>query len=88
MAQRRIWKYEIGEEDSLGIEMPKDAKILSFQYQENTPCIWALVDHHAEKTLRRFQIVGTGEPYEWYTGHNYIQTAQQGPFVWHLFEVT
>ena len=37
-----IWKYPITNTVQ-DIEMPRDAKILSVQYQGDTLCLWAMV---------------------------------------------
>jgi hypothetical protein len=80
---KRIYKYELKEGS---VEMPIGAKILSIQYQNNRPYIWALVDTDVECDFRYFTIVGTGEDFPEADDFTYINTIQDGPFVWHIFE--
>lgn len=87
---RKIFKYEIALVDGLQrIKMPKNAKVLSFQNQTGTMQIWVLLNpDEKQQEDRCFVIIGTGHPiqpedYEL----SFVGTAQQGPFVWHLFEV-
>lgn len=79
---KQIWKFQV----SGIIEMPADAKILTVQNQNGDPCIWALVDPNQKMDARMFTIVGTGKPFD-DTNTVYIGTFQDGPFVWHLFEI-
>jgi hypothetical protein len=85
-----VHKYELPFHDEFSTPLPMGAKILTFQAQRETPCIWALVDPAAPEIKRRFRLAGTGHP----IGHEenglrYIGTAQfrGGSLVFHLFEV-
>jgi hypothetical protein len=49
-------------------------------------CIWAKVSPENELEKRQFLVVGTGHTFD-DTDMVYIGTYQDGPFVWHLFEV-
>jgi hypothetical protein len=80
---KRIYKYELKEGS---VEMPIGAKILSIQYQNNRPYIWALVDTDVECEFRYFALVATGEDFPEADDFTYINTIQDGPFVWHIFE--
>ena len=79
-----IYKYPvlIGEFEH---GLPKGAKILSVQLQDEQPYFWALIDPESPREIREFRVFGTGHEIddEW---HKYHATFQQGPFVWHLFE--
>ncbi len=86
----KVFKYNVPTEDMSKIEMPKFAKILSFQMQDGRPVIWALVDDEAETEKRTFRFCGTGDPVNIRTECLiHIGTIQQlgGRLVWHLFEV-
>ncbi len=82
---KRIYKYEF--EDGRGVEMPIGAKILTIQNQNNRAYIWALVDTDVECDFRYFTIVGTGQDFPEADDFTYINTIQDGPFVWHIFEL-
>lgn len=78
---KQIWKYKL----TSPIEMPLDAKILTIQMQGNEPHIWALVNPKNETETRKFVIIGTGHNFDDNT-FKYVNTYQEGPFVWHVFE--
>lgn len=82
---RVVWKYELTDM-SQDVLMPEGADIVRFAFQVTTACAWAIVDPSRPKKARRLAVFGTG--------HDaipdaavYLGTAQQGPFVWHLFEL-
>ena len=82
---KRIYKYKL--KDGRGVEMPIGAKVLTIQKQNGLPYIWALVDTDAECDFRYFEIVGTGRDFPEADNFTYINTIQDGPFVWHIFEL-
>jgi len=85
-----IYKYELEVQDIIEVTMPIGAEILDLQVQNNTPCLWALVDRSEGKEVRKFRTIGTGH-YIWdkeIPCKKYIGTYQlQSGFVFHLFEV-
>ena len=81
---KRIYKYEFKEGS---VEMPIGAKILTIEDQDDRLYIWALVDTDAEYEFRYFTIVGTGQDFPEADDYTYINTIQDGPFVWHIFEL-
>lgn len=83
---RKIYKYELPDVISY-IFMPVGAKILSLQMQKNNPCIWAEVDTSNIEEQRIFIIFGTGQEINFKEKDiSYINTVQQGVFVWHVYE--
>ena len=84
---KTIWKYEFEVNDNFILSMPMRAKVLHIECQGRTPCIWAIGDPSAEKTKRKFRVVGTGHPISDDTLLSFVGTFQQPPFVWHVFEV-
>ena len=83
-----IWKFKIEPNDHVQIAMPKGAKILCLQVQNEIPCIWAVCDMSAKREQRTFNIYGTGHQHENIDG-KYVGTFQLtgGSFVFHVFEV-
>jgi hypothetical protein len=83
-----IFKYEIPIEDDCELMLPKNAKILSFQIQNDKPVIWAIVDVHRELETRKFMLRGTGHTVDETKIKSYLGTIQllQGSLVFHLFE--
>ena len=74
------------EGDIFMLSLPTKAKILSVQMQHNKPVLWALIDTEQIPETRIFKVAGTGHPImEKIKQH--IGTWQDGPFVWHLFEL-
>lgn len=86
--KNQIWKYPFEVQGRFILTMPKGAEILSVQTQNETPCIWALVDILAEQVERDFTIIGTGHPVEVLPKMKFIGTFQldSGAFAGHLFE--
>ena len=84
----KVFKYLVRAVDRVTLEMPKGAKLLSFQCQNDQLCLWALVDPKAPTETRSFRVVGTGHPIE--EPGEFVGTAQMrgGLLVWHLFEIT
>lgn len=85
-----VWKFQIPIADDVAIQMPKGAKFLAFQTQNEQPCLWVLVDPAEEKETRRFHVAGTGHPILDGPKLDYIGTCQVrgGALVWHLFELS
>jgi len=89
---REVWKYNFIGTGQHDLSLPKGSSVLNFQIQDGEFTIWVLVDttnpiEEADCNVWRFEIVGTG----WETerrAFEYIGTAQDGPFVWHMFLVT
>lgn len=88
MSARVIWKFPLAALGRNAVYMPVHSQILAVQMQAGVPTLWALVQPDADRETRRFETVGTGQPLsDDLDGHGYIGTIQQGPYVWHVFEV-
>lgn len=83
----RIFKYPAPLSDSLLVEMPRRAQVLTVQVQHGQPQIWALVEDDGSAVARTFRWVGTGHTLE--RDGNYVGTVQLegGALVFHLFEM-
>lgn len=66
--------------------MPKEATILTVQYQDNELCLWAIVNIDNPVEDRCFEIFGTGEIIDLAAEAPYIGTVQRIGLVWHVFE--
>ena len=87
---RKVYRYQFPDDEYFEIEMPKGAKILTFQVQMKDLCIWALVDPAQPFESRKFRFAGTGNKIEEAEENLiYIGTSQEGDggLVWHLFEI-
>lgn len=87
-----IWKYPLRVKETETFLMPRGAEILTIQVQNETPCIWALVDpNETYQDERKFEIHGTGNPIllNDSTKRKYIGSFQlmEGQLVFHLFEL-
>jgi len=70
------------------VQIPKGAEILSIQMQKGVPCIWYICNIEEHEIERRtFLCIGTGESF-YHSKMKYINTVQDGPYVWHFFERT
>jgi hypothetical protein len=85
---KTIWKFPLALVSPYQITMPKGAEILTVQRQGDAACIWAIVDPNADRERRVFEVFGTGQPMHDGIGveREYVNTFQQGPYVWHVFE--
>ena len=87
--EKVIWKYNIPILDIIKIEMPKGAKVLSVQNQNDEIALWMHVNPKEKSEIREFQIIGTGHelPSLEKPKRKYIGTCQIGIYVWHVFEL-
>ena len=89
---KTIYKYEIRIQDNYSydysLELPQNYRILDFQCQSGRYFIWVLCFGDLTKTIKvNFKIVGTGSEIDFST-NNYVGTASDTIFVWHLFQVS
>ncbi len=86
---KKIFKYPLETTDIQRIEMPQGAEILCIQTQNETPCIWALVEPNSTVTKRTFEIFGTGHYVPDNLNRTYIGTYQLqcGQLVFHCYEL-
>jgi hypothetical protein len=84
---KTIWKFTLKTTDEQVIEMPRGAKLLTVQMQDNRPQLWALVDSVKPNEQRTIATFGTGNPAE---DGEYIGTYQMrgGELVFHVFDIT
>lgn len=88
-----IHKYTLELGDRVTMALPKEAEILSVQWQDNRGLrLWAIVDKESlEFEYRIFRIYGTGDFINERENLKHITTVQQptsgSPLVWHIFEV-
>lgn len=86
---KTVYKYLLNFPDGGEVLMPAGAQILRVELQNNTPCLWALVDSKAETWVRKFRFFGTGEPIpEDVVPSRYIGTIFFHFLVFHIFETT
>jgi len=84
---KRIYKYSVGIVSRQAIIMPKNAAILSIQFQDGSLCMWALVNPEAPNESRTFAVIGTGHDFPHDVDWTYLATVQDGSYIWHIFEV-
>lgn len=86
---KTIWKFPLEVTDRQIVTMPEGARILDVQVQNDTPCLWAVVNERAEPQRRVIVIYGIGGPVPDTEG-TYIGTFQMygGAAVFHAFERT
>jgi len=83
---RTIHKFPLSLVEKQIVEMPAGAEILSAQDQGDVITLWALCDPRLENRQVEVTILGTGNPVPDGLGRaTYVDTAQTGPFVWHVF---
>jgi hypothetical protein len=85
---KTIHKYDIGgllfHGYRTSINVPGGAEVLDIQMQNDSVCMWALVDPEENSVMWDIEVTGTGM--ELHTAeHKYLATIQQGTYVWHIF---
>lgn len=88
MTELTVWKYELSPRSVQHIGMPQDAKLLSVHVQDDTPCLWALVDPTKEKVARRIVLAGTGQYVDAELTGEHVGTflLAKGSYVGHIFD--
>lgn len=77
-----IHKYHIQYQDT--VNLPETAKVIHFDFQDDTPTIWVEQDLNAPTVPMDFRILGTG--YEVPPNAKHIKSVIHTPFVWHLYQ--
>lgn len=85
---RTVWKYQIPVADDQELDMPEGAKIFPYLECEGLGALrvitfWAEVWPDAPKVTRFLAVRGTGHPIE--GGLEYLGTARDDMFMWHLY---
>lgn len=82
-----IFKYPLALTKGQTIRVPKRARFLSCQAQNDKPTLWAMVDQTNELEDVRIRIHGTGHPVP-DPDLPFLGTVQIDGLVWHVFQVT
>ena len=85
---KTIYKYPLPSIEPVEIPMPRGARVLCIQTQDDHPCLWVAVESTAPTETRRFHIRGTGHPLGDVNVNKYVGTFQLmgGALVFHVFE--
>lgn len=84
---KTIWKFPLEISDTIRLDMPLGAEVLSVQMQDGTPTLWALVEPAMPLTAYSFRVFGTGHPVPNGAGLDvFVGTLQMGPLVFHMFK--
>ena len=85
---RTIWEQPLFIRDEPQVvEWPAGAEIVACQMTPGEQlCLWYLHAGAEERQARTFLVYGTGHPIQG-GPLEHVGTVQQGPFVWHVFEV-
>ncbi|GAA5513631.1 3'-5' exoribonuclease [Deinococcus carri] len=83
-----IFKYSLSHGPGQVLELPQGATPVHVDVQGDTLQLWVRQPQCPEggTTPRTFRVVATGQPFP-ATAHH-IGTCQQGPYVWHVVELT
>lgn len=86
-----VWKFHLIGDQEQSVEMPKGSEFLNLGLEKHkdhgiVPALWYLTDPNAEKEMRHFRIIGTGQTIPADAKYKYLHTFFSGPFVWHVFE--
>lgn len=83
----KIYKYKLSVlAGSQAINIPSPQRFLSFQLQDGYPCVWyEVTDPENNVRFDRIEFIVIGTGFDVPENAHYLGTAQQGPFVWHLY---
>ena len=88
---KTVWKYPVPIADDFELAMPKGARPLCVQVQQDEPQLWALVTPGQVGEIRHFRLTGTGHPLEYdpeqFLVHIDTFQVKGGALVFHVFEV-
>jgi hypothetical protein len=89
VSTRSVWKFPIDPFDTITVEMPQGAEVLTAAMQGDTLCLWALVNPDARLVPHRFAVAGTGHTRHDLDHATYISTIQMmgGALVLHVFDL-
>ena len=83
-----IWKYSLLHQAHNTLTVPDPMRALCVQIQHNTTRLWIECAGEGGR-MREVHVycVGTGHnvPQSFSTNNTYINTIQDGPYVWHYF---
>lgn len=84
---KTIYKYPLLIQDCQSLQLPANAEILTVQLQDNTPCIWALVDNNLPLSDVIIRMFPTGAYIDDSLNLKYCGTIQlmKGNMVIHFF---
>lgn len=88
-----IYKYPLKVEVKQDVFMPKGAKVLSLQMQNDVPTLWALVDPSdlVQNVRRVVWLIPTGEKLRYedqlktFAQMDFVGTVQDGSYAGHFF---
>jgi DNA-directed RNA polymerase subunit RPC12/RpoP len=82
---KTIWKYELEITDGpQKIDTFAGSNVRYCAMQNGRLCLWIEVDPLQPHETRVFYVIGTGHPVS--EGRYHVESVQQPPFVWHIYE--
>jgi hypothetical protein len=84
---KRVYKYTLALTDVQLVKLPIGSRILSCQMQLGILTMWALVSPGNDTEDVPIYIFGTGHDMPPNIDFRFIDTVQEGNFVWHIFEL-
>ncbi len=83
-----VWKFPLQVADVQQVLMPQGARLLTVQVQDDTPCLWAVVDPASRPVVRWIHTAGTGHTWPAKSLSEHISTYQLhgGALVFHVFD--
>lgn len=82
---KTIYKYSIVDYSGQDFQMPKGSLVRHFGMQDGVATFWVEVESSNQFEQRYFLVHGTG--HEINASEVYRGSCQDGPFVWHLYEL-
>lgn len=80
----KIYKYQIGPNQK-SVIMDRFVGILKVDWQGDELCVWCMVSDIMKQTKIKFHIIPTGYEFDFKADMKYLDTIQNGEYVWHIF---
>ena len=79
-----IFKYPLAAFEGT-VDMVYGAKVVHVAMQHGTITLWAIVEDHLPTQAYQYKVIGTGHECPWLFEFEYLGTAMDGTYVWHVF---
>lgn len=80
-----IYKYQLRNKSEQEITIPKGAQVIHVGVQDETICLWAIIDTDAPDATMHISIYGTGTEIADIGKQSYLGTVHARPYIFHIF---
>lgn len=80
----KIYKYRIGP-NNLSVIKGRIVSVLKVDWQDEDLYAWCLTSNLVKESQVKFHILPTGLEFEFNENWRYVDSIQDGEYVWHIF---